>query len=68
MTKLEETTTKKKDCKVREKGEGTTHPRELLNEEQQHLQSKDPMESAASQLPRKPARKICYNLEEKSGA
>ena len=30
MVQLEETTTEKKDCKVKEKGEGTTHPRELL--------------------------------------
>ena len=67
MVKLEKTTTKKKDCKVKDKGEGTTHPRELLNEEQHHNQSEAPMESAASQLPRKPARKSTTTWRRKVG-
>ena len=68
MVQLEETTTEKKDCRVKEKGEGTTHPRELLNEEQQqHHQLEAPMESAASQLPKKPARRSATTWRRKVG-
>ena len=60
-------TTKLKGKEYWEKGEGTTHPRELLNEEQQRHQSKAPMESAASQLPKKPARRSATTWRRKVG-